>query len=119
MYSQLPHEICVVLEHAQDHVLCTYVCTLLLGAHQLVDIWKRNARIEPYEGTTRQLALTIIYYYMTCICINYPVYLPYAVFHSEVRCGTKFFCGKLSWLLFLYFRHQGKWMMGQNLQWRY
>ena len=63
-----------------------------LGSHQLIDVWKRNARIEPYEGTA-----VLLYHICTnLISVNHvPVYLPYAAFHSEVRCSTKLFCGNM------------------------
>ena len=64
---------------------------VLVGTHQLVDVWKRNATIEPYEG--------ILHNYNVHACIilllhhlyHLPLYLPYAVFHNEVRCDVKLF----------------------------
>ena len=53
----------------------------------MVDVWKRNAKIEPYEGITSLWYIYIYHTYINMISINYaPVYLPYAAFHSEVRC---------------------------------
>ena len=33
---------------------------LHLGAHQLAAVWKRNAKIEPYEGTAKCAILLLL-----------------------------------------------------------
>ena len=44
------------------------------------------------------------------VCINYHVYFPYAAFHIEVRCSTKFYVVNLSWLLLLGTKGSGLWI---------